>query len=56
MNNNAPSLLATSKLQNKTTTAYAETAYASIVSDEGGDDGDFLEPDSFYNQLLGEFD
>eukprot|EP00571_Detonula_confervacea_P001333 CAMPEP_0172321840 /NCGR_PEP_ID=MMETSP1058-20130122/44427_1 /TAXON_ID=83371 /ORGANISM="Detonula confervacea, Strain CCMP 353" /LENGTH=2855 /DNA_ID=CAMNT_0013037445 /DNA_START=302 /DNA_END=8869 /DNA_ORIENTATION=+ len=56
-----PSLLATSILQNSANTTYAEPAIASIVSasivsDNGGDDDDFLEPDSFYNQLLGEED
>mmetsp|Transcript_9090 Transcript_9090/g.15791 ORF Transcript_9090/g.15791 Transcript_9090/m.15791 type:complete len:691 (+) Transcript_9090:1-2073(+) len=54
LNTNAPSLLATSKLHNATGSTYAEPAYASFVSDEGGEDSDFLEPDSFYNQLLGE--
>ena len=32
---------------------YSELAYARNVSDEG-EDNDSLEPDSFYNQLLGE--
>lgn len=54
LNSNAPSLLATSKLNNKTNTTDTMPAFASLVSDIGGDDSDFLEPDSFYNQLLGE--
>jgi len=63
LNSNAPSLLSSStssnlqsKASSSNTITYAEPAYASvIVSDQGGgDDDDFLEPDSFYNQLLGE--
>merc|ERR1712111_59197 len=48
LNSDTPSLL--SKFANAT---YAEPAYASVVSDDGGGD-DFIEPDSFYNHLLGE--
>jgi hypothetical protein len=54
LNSNAPSLLAESPLLNFANVIYAEPAYASIVTDDGGGDSDFLEPDSFYNQLLGE--
>ncbi len=54
LNGNAPSLLAESPLLNFANVIYAEPAYASIVTDDGGGDSDFLEPDSFYNQLLGE--
>lgn len=62
LNNNAPSLLAstTTKLQNNTIATNANNGatpvYASLVVSEGGgdNDNDFLEPDSFYNQLLGE--
>ena len=55
LNNNAPSLLSTPEPQNTANATYAQPAFASlVVSDEGGDDSDFLEPDSFYNQLLGE--
>ncbi len=32
----------------------SQLAYASLVSDDGEKDNDFNEPDSFYNQLLGE--
>ena len=54
LHSSTPSLLAASKLQSKTNTAYTDSAYANRVNDIGGDDNDFLEPDSFYNQLLGE--
>eukprot|EP00578_Thalassiosira_sp_NH16_P002001 CAMPEP_0181130624 /NCGR_PEP_ID=MMETSP1071-20121207/29969_1 /TAXON_ID=35127 /ORGANISM="Thalassiosira sp., Strain NH16" /LENGTH=2952 /DNA_ID=CAMNT_0023216719 /DNA_START=277 /DNA_END=9135 /DNA_ORIENTATION=- len=51
-NSNAPSLLGSTSTTN---TTHAEPAYASlVVSDDGGDGSEFLEPDSFYNQLLGE--
>jgi len=42
-----------SHLNFPTTEFYSELAYARNVSDEG-EDSDSLEPDSFYNQLLGE--
>lgn len=55
LNSNAPSLLATSTLQsNNSSIEYAEPAFASLISDDGGNEEDFLEPDSFYSQLLGE--
>ena len=49
---NAPSLLSASN--NTANTEYAEPAFARHISDEGEDEGDLLEPDSFYSQLLGE--
>lgn len=42
-----------SHLNFASTEYYSELAYARNVSDEG-EDSDSLEPDSFYNQLLGE--
>ena len=52
LNSNAPTLFGTT-IQNDT--AASEPAYASLISDDGEKDNDtFLEPDSFYNQLLGE--
>ncbi len=53
LNSNTPSLLSPS-FQN--VGSFAETAYASFVSERNDEDeaDSFLEPDSFYNQLLGE--
>ncbi|KAL7554978.1 hypothetical protein ACHAWF_018551 [Thalassiosira exigua] len=48
LNSQTPSLLST------VNATYAKPAYASLISDDGADEGDFVEPDSFYNQLLGE--
>lgn len=56
-NSNAPSLLsATSTLQQNNNSNAGEFAIASVVSDDNGDNNstDFLEPDSFYSNLLGE--
>lgn len=49
-----PSLLTPSAFQN--VGSFAEPAYASLVSERNDEDDtdSFLEPDSFYNQLLGE--
>ena len=57
-NGNTPSLLATLQTSAAAASTFAEPTYtsiASIVSDDcGGGEDDFLEPDSFYSQLLGE--
>ena len=52
LNNNVLPLLS----ENYTNVIFAEPAYASFVADDdgAGDSDDFLEPDSFYNNLLGE--
>jgi hypothetical protein len=53
LNSDAPSLLSPSALQSNI--ASIEPTYASLVADVHEDDNDsFLEPDSFYSQLLGE--
>jgi len=51
---NTPSLLTPSAFQN--VGSFAEPAFASLVSERNDEDDtdSFLEPDSFYNQLLGE--
>jgi hypothetical protein len=54
LNSNVPSLLAESNLLNFANAIYAEPAYASVFTDDGGGEDDFVEPDSYYNQLLGE--
>ncbi len=54
LNSNVPSLLAESNLLNFANAIYAEPAYASVFTDDDGEDDDFAEPDSYYNQLLGE--
>ena len=49
---NTPSLLTPSTLQNNISSN--EPMYASIATQAREDEEDFLEPDSFYSQLLGE--
>ena len=52
LNSGAPSLFATTIQSNNIS---SEPAYAHLVSDDGEKDNDtFNDPDSFYNQLLGE--
>ena len=53
LNSNAPPLLTSSAFQGNS--AYAELTYASLVTEVDEEESDsFLEPDSFYSQLLGE--
>ncbi|KAL3815945.1 hypothetical protein ACHAXA_000001 [Cyclostephanos tholiformis] len=54
LNSSVPSLLAEPNLLNFANAIYAEPAFTSVVTDDVGGEGDLLEPDSFYNQLLGE--
>jgi len=55
--NSGSSLLGSAGIKpTASTSSFAEPAYASLVSDDGGgeDESVELEPDSFYSQLLGE--